>query len=476
MYFSQILLVTSTLAGVLVRGTPVLTETLVDSEIATNFDARDIFEPSIQWKFEDSDEFHSAQKDATTPSPLLRRDTLIPANDPSLQTKPVVSTGSITKAQLAIWVAEGSTMKTKRDSTDNAASLNVRLLPAEEPRPVAERQTIPIIAETTRIFGNQGIATAKETVIAGPFKTIETWVGPNTLSGMRLTDNNDVVVSVGTINTSSDTYKYFVFGGGEIIKALRIWASSSGGYERFTGFDFTTNLGNTFLCGFQVDPTDDVAITRNVGGGFIYAIHASVVSNKIYNFGIDMVAPVTTLKYDAMNFTDFVNGEITLTNGAIVTAGRLLLDNRNTSVSQSAQLRLDSIETYARAITSRWLATAQVQQAFGVSITAGLPVVGSTVSATTTIMVQGQYGEEKQITTTSAIDYGAWGTIVCPAGRVCRAQAVLTRWAGFTFNFVATMKLTTTTGAVWTWKNRGTYQGTDFADWIVTLGEYTVVG
>ncbi|KAH6983610.1 hypothetical protein BKA56DRAFT_615578 [Ilyonectria sp. MPI-CAGE-AT-0026] len=198
----------------------------------------------------------------------------------------------------------------------------------------------------------------------------------------------------------------------------------------------------------KVDETADITTTRQAGGGFIYNFAIRYSNGRILGLGINM-----------LEFPDFSVGPYKLTGGHIVTASRLMLNNKNTS-------------TYARSISSSWEVSSSITNTFTVILTAGVRnVLSGSVAGATALMAQDENGQlalvgvkkAKEITSTSGIDQVSWGTIVCPSGKVCRALSMLVHWDGFSLNFVA----------MWIWLSDGMDIGMDigmdFAHWTVTL-------
>jgi hypothetical protein len=268
-----------------------------------------------------------------------------------------------------------------------------------------------------------------------------------------------------------------------------------------SGVKFTTDAGNNFQvlgtvfsnAGAPPPVWQDIP----VGSGLIARISGTncAKSNKIFrSFGVDFLDDLQSISITNMDYAGFANSILPAGEGTQVSVGSQVLDNRNSSVSQTISLQTTDAVTRSRTVTT------QVRALVGGAVTmdgkVGIPLVsqgGISVQANwqleklnvshtpppgppnhhhyhqvtwgyiqenifplTIYRFKQSEAEMSGSTTTRAATF----SLVCPAGKFCTAKAFFNQFK-LDVNMNATLTATTKSGQTFNWLQSGTYKGAD---------------
>ncbi|KAF3932315.1 hypothetical protein ABW19_dt0207795 [Dactylella cylindrospora] len=335
-------------------------------------------------------------------------------------------------------------------------------------------------ADIPQLFGDVEAEDGQEFIVDGPFSSIEAFVGDRALRGLILKDLDGNETIVGTVTNSKNAKRpgSFEFDDEEVVSDCTIeWKEHFWSGDKYvSGFHFGTNKGHKYNATSKSG--GDEAVQREVGSGYPIRFHGilkkidqeSDSANAIVALGIEFLDDIRSIQMVSAEYTGFTDGVASIPDdgGKSVIAGTQILDNRNSSISQTFHL------TNSKAISKQYMFTFSVSIMAGASVTLGgklqIPFV-TEGTASTTIQWALTVTATATLSHTETITTGGIFVLTCPAQKFCQGQSVFQTYE-LEVPFSGQFQATTRRGDKWGWNRKGIFKTSDVSNMKLQVNQY----
>ncbi|KAK7735759.1 hypothetical protein SLS63_003717 [Diaporthe eres] len=291
----------------------------------------------------------------------------------------------------------------------------------------------------------------------GPFTNIQ---GSTNLRGIKATSYSGNTSELHSNESLADAE--FTFADNERITKFSI-ARTSADSIYVSGMRFDTDAGNKFEVLGSIfslpDSTGPTWVDIPVGSGILARLRGTNCdAMEIFgSFGVDFLDELNSISITNIDYEGFANSIMPAGRGTQMSVGSQILDNRNSSVSQTITLQTTDAVTESRTVNTQ--IRALVGGSVAVEGKVGVPLIseGSVrTEANWQLETLNNDAEMVGSTTTRAATFA----LACPAGKFCTANAFFMQYK-VDININATFTATTKSGSTYNWVQGGTYKGAD---------------
>ncbi|KAL2291754.1 hypothetical protein FJTKL_11952 [Diaporthe vaccinii] len=294
----------------------------------------------------------------------------------------------------------------------------------------------------------------------GPFTNIHVFMGSTNLRGIKATSYSGNTSELHSNESLADAE--FTFADNERITKFSI-ARDSADSIYVSGMRFDTDAGNKFeVLGSSFSHPESTGPTRvdiPVGSGIVARLRGTNCdAMEIFgSFGVDFLDELNSISITNIDYEGFANSIMPAGRGTQMSVGSQILDNRNSSVSQTITLLTTDAVTKSRTVNTQ--IRALVGGSVAVEGKVGVPLVSEgSVRTEANWQLEALHNEAEMVgsTTTRAATFA----LACPAGKFCTANAFFMQYK-VDININATFTATTKSGSTYNWIQGGTYKGAD---------------
>ncbi|KAL1873509.1 hypothetical protein Daus18300_003872 [Diaporthe australafricana] len=295
----------------------------------------------------------------------------------------------------------------------------------------------------------------------GPFTNIHVFMGSSNLRGIKATSYSGNTSELHSNVSLADAE--FTFADNERITKFSI-ARSTADSIYVSGLRFDTDAGNSFevLATIFSIPDANAPTWQDipVGSGILARLRGTNCDSSLEifgSFGVDFLDELNSISISNIDYEGFANSIMPSGRGTQLSIGSQILDNRNSSVSQTITLTTTDAVTESRTVNTQ--IRALVGGSVAVEGKVGVPLIseGSVrTEANWQLETLNNDAEMVGSTTTRAATFA----LACPAGKFCTANAFFMQYK-VDVNMNATFTATTKSGSTFNWIQGGTYKGAD---------------
>ncbi|KAF3930470.1 hypothetical protein ABW20_dc0109762 [Dactylellina cionopaga] len=308
--------------------------------------------------------------------------------------------------------------------------------------------------------------------VDGPFSSIEAFVGDKALRGLILKDLDGQETVIGTVENSKNAKRpgSFEFDDEETVADCRImWKENFfSGDKYITGFQWGTNKQHKYNATSKSG--GDEFVEKLVGSGYPVRFHGILkkldqekdVASVIVALGIEFLDELRSIDMVSADYSGFEGGVSAIPDdgGKSLILGTQILDNRNSTISQTFQL------TNTKAVAKSYAFTFTIAYMVGATVTLSakfkIPLINE-ITGTAALQWQLTVTASTTLTYTETITQGSTFSLTCPALKFCQGRSVFQTY-DLEVPFSGQFQATTTRGDKFGWNRKGVYKSSDVSN------------